>query len=93
MTSALTISERHVGLSLSILLALMGFAMAGSLSPWVVLIGFNLFCAWAVTGCLMGSTQFKECAEDPDALIAVRQVVASHFATVAAANEYGRDKT
>ncbi|SNT18645.1 hexameric tyrosine-coordinated heme protein [Antarctobacter heliothermus] len=30
-------------------------------------------------------------AEDPDALIAVSQVVATHFATIAAANEYWRD--
>lgn len=30
-------------------------------------------------------------AEDPDALIAVSQVVATHFATVAAANGYWRD--
>jgi hypothetical protein len=32
-------------------------------------------------------------AEDPDALIAVSQVVATHFATVAAANGYWRDPT
>lgn len=93
MMSTLTIAERHVGLLLSILLALMGFAMAGSISPWVVLIGFNLFCAWVVTGYLMGSPQTKECAEDSDALIAVSQVVAMHFATVAAANYLWRDKT
>ncbi len=34
-----------------------------------------------------------EYAEDSDALIAVSQVVATHFATVAAANGYWRDKT
>jgi len=33
-----------------------------------------------------------EYAEDSDALIAVSQVVATHFATVAAANGYWRDK-
>ncbi len=37
--------------------------LADALSPWVVLIGFNLFCVWAVTGYLMGSTQSKEYAE------------------------------
>ncbi|MCB1461299.1 MAG: cytochrome-c oxidase, cbb3-type subunit I [Nitratireductor sp.] len=37
--------------------------LADAVSPWVVLIGFNLFCAWAVTGYLMGSTQSKEYAE------------------------------
>ncbi|MCB1489107.1 MAG: cbb3-type cytochrome c oxidase subunit I, partial [Bauldia sp.] len=37
--------------------------LADSVSPWVVLIGFNLFCVWAVTGYLMGSTQSKEYAE------------------------------
>ena len=34
-----------------------------------------------------------EYAEDADALIAVSQVVATHFATVAAANDYWKDKT
>ncbi len=33
-----------------------------------------------------------EYAEDADALIAVSQVVATHFATVAAANDFWRDK-
>nr|WP_306268650.1 cytochrome-c oxidase, cbb3-type subunit I [Pararhizobium sp. IMCC3301] len=33
------------------------------LSPWFVLIGYNLFCLWAVTGYLMGITQSKEYAE------------------------------
>lgn len=37
--------------------------LADELSPWFVVIGFNLFCAWAVTGYLMGSTQSKEYAE------------------------------
>ena len=32
-------------------------------------------------------------AEDPDALIAISQVVATHFATIAAANEFWRDAT
>lgn len=32
-------------------------------------------------------------AEDADALIASSQVVATHFATVAAANDYWRDAT
>lgn len=34
-----------------------------------------------------------EYAEDADALIAVSQVVATHFATVAAANNYWRNRT
>ncbi|MCC6304340.1 MAG: hexameric tyrosine-coordinated heme protein [Rhodobacteraceae bacterium] len=33
-----------------------------------------------------------EYAEDADALIAASQVVATHFATVAAANDYWRDR-
>ncbi len=33
------------------------------LSPWVVLIGYNLFCILAVTGYMMGITQSKEYAE------------------------------
>jgi cytochrome c oxidase cbb3-type subunit 1 len=33
------------------------------LSPWFVLIGYNLFCVLAVTGYLMGITQSKEYAE------------------------------
>ncbi len=33
-----------------------------------------------------------EYAEDSDALIAVSQVVATHYATVAAANDYWRDR-
>ncbi|MCB1993403.1 MAG: cbb3-type cytochrome c oxidase subunit I, partial [Geminicoccaceae bacterium] len=37
--------------------------LADSVTPWVVLIGFNLFCLWAVSGYLMGSTQSKEYAE------------------------------
>lgn len=37
--------------------------LADSISPWFVLIGFNLFCTWAVTGYVMGSTQSKEYAE------------------------------
>jgi cytochrome c oxidase cbb3-type subunit 1 len=37
--------------------------LADSVSPWFVLIGYNLFCAWAVTGYVMGSTQSKEYAE------------------------------
>jgi hypothetical protein len=32
-------------------------------------------------------------AEDADALIAISQAVATHFATVAAANGYWRDRT
>ena len=32
-------------------------------------------------------------AEDPAALIAISQVVATHFATIAAANDYWRDAT
>lgn len=31
--------------------------LADELSPWIVLLGFNLFCLWAVTGYLMGITQ------------------------------------
>ena len=34
-----------------------------------------------------------EYAEDAEALIAVSQVVATHFATVAAANSYWQDRT
>ncbi|MFX0543264.1 cytochrome-c oxidase, cbb3-type subunit I [Roseovarius sp. S4756] len=37
--------------------------LADAISPWFVLIGFNLFCLWAVSGYLMGSTQSKEYAE------------------------------
>ncbi|MFV0246019.1 MAG: cytochrome-c oxidase, cbb3-type subunit I [Qingshengfaniella sp.] len=37
--------------------------LADSVSPWVVLLGFNLFCFWAVSGYMMGSTQSKEYAE------------------------------
>ena len=33
-----------------------------------------------------------QCAEDADSLIAISQVVATHFATVAAANGYWRDR-
>ncbi len=37
--------------------------LADAISPWFILIGFNIFCAWAVTGYVMGSTQSKEYAE------------------------------
>ena len=37
--------------------------LAGQLSPWFVLLGYNLFCVLAVSGYLMGSTQSKEYAE------------------------------
>lgn len=37
--------------------------IADPLSPWIVLIGYNLFCVWAATGYLMGVTQSKEYAE------------------------------
>jgi cytochrome c oxidase cbb3-type subunit I len=37
--------------------------LADQLSPWFVLIGYNLFLVWAVTGYLMGVTQSKEYAE------------------------------
>jgi len=37
--------------------------LADQLSPWFVLIGYNLFLVWAVTGCFMGVTQSKEYAE------------------------------
>ena len=37
--------------------------LADSVSPWFVLIGYNLFCLWAASGYLMGSTQSKEYAE------------------------------
>ena len=37
--------------------------LADALSPWVVLIGYNLFCLWAASGYLMGATQSKEYAE------------------------------
>ena len=37
--------------------------MPDQLSPWFVLIGYNLFCVLAVSGYLMGVTQSKEYAE------------------------------
>ena len=37
--------------------------LADNISPWFVLLGFNLFCLWAVSGYMMGSTQSKEYAE------------------------------
>jgi len=37
--------------------------LAGHLSPWIVLIGYNLFCIIAVTGYMMGITASKEYAE------------------------------
>src|SRR5699024_8777055 len=37
--------------------------LADSVSPWFVLIGYNLFCLWSVSGMAMGSTQSKEYAE------------------------------
>lgn len=37
--------------------------MPSQLSPWFVLLGFNLFCIIAATGYLMGVTQSKEYAE------------------------------
>ncbi|MGE0845018.1 MAG: cbb3-type cytochrome c oxidase subunit I, partial [Flavobacteriaceae bacterium] len=37
--------------------------LADSVSPWFVLLGYNLFCLWAVSGYVMGSTQSKEYAE------------------------------
>ena len=37
--------------------------LAGQLSPWFVLMGYNLFCILAVTGYFMGVTQSKEYAE------------------------------
>ena len=37
--------------------------LAGQLSPWFVLLGFNLFCLLAVSGYLLGVTQSKEYAE------------------------------
>ncbi|WP_439957690.1 cytochrome-c oxidase, cbb3-type subunit I [Paracoccus albicereus] len=37
--------------------------LAGHLSPWFVLLGFNLFCIIAASGYLMGVTQSKEYAE------------------------------
>ncbi|MEO9228014.1 MAG: cytochrome-c oxidase, cbb3-type subunit I [Devosia sp.] len=37
--------------------------LAGQLSPWFVIFGFNLFCVLAVTGYWMGVTQSKEYAE------------------------------
>jgi cytochrome c oxidase cbb3-type subunit 1 len=36
--------------------------LAGELSPWFVLLGFNLFCILAVTGYLYGATQSREYA-------------------------------
>ena len=37
--------------------------LAGQISPWFVLLGYNLFCILAVSGYLMGITQSKEYAE------------------------------
>src|SRR5690606_2415458 len=37
--------------------------LAGQLSPWFVLFGYNLFCVLAVSGYLIGITQSKEYAE------------------------------
>jgi cytochrome c oxidase cbb3-type subunit 1 len=37
--------------------------LADQLSPWVVLIGYNLFLVWAVSGYFVGVTQSKEYAE------------------------------
>ena len=37
--------------------------LAGQISPWFVLFGYNLFCVLAVTGYFMGVTQSKEYAE------------------------------
>ncbi len=37
--------------------------LAGQLSPWFVLMGFNLFCLVAASGYLIGVTQSKEYAE------------------------------
>lgn len=37
--------------------------LAGTLTPWFVLLGFNLFCLLAVSGYLYGATQSKEYAE------------------------------
>jgi len=37
--------------------------LAGQLSPWFVLLGFNLFCVLAASGYLLGITQSKEYAE------------------------------
>ena len=37
--------------------------LAGQVSPWFVLLGYNLFCVLAVSGYLLGVTQSKEYAE------------------------------
>src|SRR5689334_16484011 len=37
--------------------------LAGQISPWFVLLGFNLFCILAASGYLLGVTQSKEYAE------------------------------
>ena len=37
--------------------------LADSVSPWAILIGYNLFCVWAATGYILGVTQSKEYAE------------------------------
>ena len=37
--------------------------LAGQISPWFVLLGYNLFCVLAVSGYLLGVTQSKEYAE------------------------------
>ena len=37
--------------------------LADQLSPWFVLVGYNLFLVWAISGYFMGVTQSKEYAE------------------------------
>jgi cytochrome c oxidase cbb3-type subunit I len=37
--------------------------LAGQISPWFVVFGYNLFCVFAVSGYFMGVTQSKEYAE------------------------------
>lgn len=37
--------------------------LADAISPWAVLIGYNLFCLWAASGYLTGATQSREYAE------------------------------
>src|SRR5690606_15245386 len=52
-----------IGTSLYVLQRTTRARLRDQLSPWFVLIGYNLFCILAVSGYIMGITQSKEYAE------------------------------
>ena len=52
-----------IGTSLYVLQRTSRARLPDQLSPWFVLLGYNLFCLLAATGYLMGVTQSKEYAE------------------------------